>query len=1587
MLARTLLSLLFFLASISLATAQQTPIIPQIIVPQPVPTSTVELLGRTGQPVLILTNTNALKSYDVMIGATIVGDNRIQGEIDPRTKRPRFPITLPPGQTRSFTGDELLEVFSNYSIYDINYSGIDLRDLVMNQLFPEGSYVVCVQVYDFNSGDRLSAELTGCTPPIKVRTPDPPIIITPRERERIPRTIGDIITFRWTPVILSQGIANYRIRIADLPSGTNPYDAINDDNLLRWEVDALMAPIFIYDASLPPLPDGKYAVQVTAYDPMGQAAIKNEGRSDVVQFSLHTVLPEPPALRFPYNVSLIPQTEPQNYRFSWRRVNVNGSPLHHDFKLARVPFGISPRNALADPNMLVSEKIGLRSGTHYYRGEQEDLVIDETYAWQVRAYDPDGVYEVENDGLSDIYTFTLGESLLPAPEILSPPENWEHTAPGALTVACEWQHEVSENIEVEYRFSIWEYDGSMSPTRFVSTQNPVFTKQAISGTTYETSVDDFDFGDGGTYLLQVEASDTANERSFANDGKSSIHQITLERLASPRNELNIACGEGCRFELPTGTQGAVDHFVSGDTLRLGNFLIRLTDATTRSGTFYSGEGEIVAGDFFQAPILIRLRGLRFNAEGIAIGGLAESILQSNLGLPSAWTSNLGAIRLPSDPAATLNTLDNNSAPVDQASDETVQLPISINGAHITYLRLLPTTATANIVALHELGGDRVANNKYALFAQKGFCITGAGPAEPASESFLALQEEVTVDRSSNYSITLITNAQGAPFGGTALPFICDGEQPIQAAGYVTLKSEHLSAEGQVLNNNPLYGAFQTTFSDWFDWQTELYLRPIGARGSCCSLGEPVKLQLAELPHYELEVVKWHFDHSAYSNPTELTLPEGSNIASQGQIDQFPGLANLWNGVYFKEAYWHLPRFLRKEDGNTLLMRAQNMVLDDKGMSGQTLLQTADSGIACEIKDWEGNVQQAQIDIQRDQLELADIEVNVELPFFSGNFPLKLENSWTGNGTYWSAEFQDLQATPYSMPAWIAEFTPRPDRCRLTALVQSNGEGLIIATDLSGFLTLEEHVGSITGIQLEGIGVNNMYMTNARSEFSSLPRLQVGSWDIPTGRTLKIADYRVFVSDIHVFDTPADLGVPAGSTLQFEYSFKFDNLHALGQAGIIGFADFEILATQSPNRSAYTLHSTRIDLDPIDWNPMEGIDADGSLNYGLQNGRREFHGQMEIDLVEYRVRVNAQMGRSGAVPYWAFAGEVIPDDAIDLFCGLEARSFGGGIYYNMNKPQSQANGASVTQVNFSPPNIGISRNNYGFMFSTVLTDSETSGDVFNGRFLLEVDLRDEGLDQIRLSGMAHLMDKEVSSNHWINNTEPDKDAAFTVDGEIRFDWPERRLEALAGYRLNFEDGLITGQGDDVVDILIDSRDWHIYLGQDDNRLNAQMNLPGTTVALDAYFMAEGRTNNWRRALENIEIGLRGSLFARSNSYWVPVTVADRIRFSGWLGFDLEGGLGYNTSFCTNHPPNQFFSYISAGLNAGMQVDYYESSRSILPWTLVNDRFNRWERWWGWDFDIDMALYTPNPTGVRLGVGVDIPYWGWENFSITIGSDCE
>lgn len=217
--------------------------------------------------------------YDVRLRVTIEG---VGITLQTRESFVPAPISLQGGMLTRLTGADLAAYFEPQNL---NFQGITRQGFQRTGKLPEGVYQFCVEVLDFNRGDRVSN--ISCASAWLLLN-DPPLVNLPEAGATVFAQDPQYMVFQWTP--RNTGSPNsaftteYDFSLIEIwPKERNPFDAINTS-----------APIFettttntalIYGPSDPALiPGRQYAFRIQARDMGGRDLFKNQGYTEVVWF-------------------------------------------------------------------------------------------------------------------------------------------------------------------------------------------------------------------------------------------------------------------------------------------------------------------------------------------------------------------------------------------------------------------------------------------------------------------------------------------------------------------------------------------------------------------------------------------------------------------------------------------------------------------------------------------------------------------------------------------------------------------------------------------------------------------------------------------------------------------------------------------------------------------------------------------------------------------------------------------------------------------------------------------------------------------------------------------------------------------------------------------------------------------------------------------------------------------------------------------------------------------------------------------------------------------------------------------------------
>lgn len=247
------------------------------------PTKVYQFSNNPGLINVVLTNhTSAV--YNLYLNGTLTGDNGVL--VTTAKGYQPAALTLNPFETKSLNAVEAGSLFDPNSLVYLSGNTNIKPSVFGDQGLPEGTYQVCVRAFNVATHQPLSAdEPIGCSNVFTVSTLEPPMILSPMDADSLPSVGLQNVSLRWTTPPGAPPSTQYTLTLVEIFGNRNPNDAIQSTRSPFFETTVVGAPIFLYSMQYPRLVEGRhYAMQVTAYDPAGNATFRNQGKSEVIQF-------------------------------------------------------------------------------------------------------------------------------------------------------------------------------------------------------------------------------------------------------------------------------------------------------------------------------------------------------------------------------------------------------------------------------------------------------------------------------------------------------------------------------------------------------------------------------------------------------------------------------------------------------------------------------------------------------------------------------------------------------------------------------------------------------------------------------------------------------------------------------------------------------------------------------------------------------------------------------------------------------------------------------------------------------------------------------------------------------------------------------------------------------------------------------------------------------------------------------------------------------------------------------------------------------------------------------------------------------
>ncbi|MBN2104134.1 hypothetical protein JW835_08860 [bacterium] len=285
----------------------------------------------------------------------------------------------------------------------------NLKDKISRTgMLPEGDYEACAEAVNL-WGNIL---ITNICAYFTIAHPEPPELIYPVDHEMV---FDPYPIFQWIPpqVPPTQNLV-YVFRLVELLDGQLPEIAI-EANYPHYENFNVFDSNLEYPLDGLSLEPGKsYVWQVQALDFLGRPATKNNGYSELGIFTISSDMQAqapPVELISPEDNALVMSARPV---FEWLEPQVTIEGLvYYTLRIVPVLNGQSPEQALMQNPSHFENVATLTDPFLDYPAWADPLISGTQYAWQVTARDHYGYPVTQNEGKSEIRTFTFTPGTIP----------------------------------------------------------------------------------------------------------------------------------------------------------------------------------------------------------------------------------------------------------------------------------------------------------------------------------------------------------------------------------------------------------------------------------------------------------------------------------------------------------------------------------------------------------------------------------------------------------------------------------------------------------------------------------------------------------------------------------------------------------------------------------------------------------------------------------------------------------------------------------------------------------------------------------------------------------------------------------------------------------------------------------------------------------------------------------------------------------------------------------------------------------------------------------------------------------------------
>lgn len=561
------------------------------------------------------------------------------------------------------------------------------------------------------------------------------------------------------------------------------------------------------------------------------------------------------------------------------------------------------------------------------------------------------------------------------------------------------------------------------------------------------------------------------------------------------------------------------------------------------------------------------------------------------------------------------------------------------------------------------------------------------------------------------------------------------------------------------------------------------------------------------------------DLSDMANPDGVNFPNG----------YFTGLEadeiNFWRGFYAKEVSVTLPKELSGENGQAIVLKTEDLIIDQMGVSVKASVNNLSSLIKAET--WPVTIDRLLVEVMRNRLIGGEMDGLIKIPILDNDSLLYHAEIYERDpGWDYSFSIQTVSDHVYKLPGLSAKLNI--DKGSYAKLERKDEKFTAYAV-LNGLLDIDNQIMKARDIKFERLSLSSRapFLTDGVVDISSRKDNKVGSFPI---------SFTAIKLDINAGDPILNVGI---------------SVNFMDEKSFSGFTSISIHSQMfdENNKFHFKLKKVVVETVRIACN-IGAFGLDGEINFYRDdpvygNG---FSGSLNLTLTELLkdIRAEVAFGSKEDFRYWRAGLELPISIPIPPVPSLFIKTIRGGLSYKMvreqEKPMFVDDYANTT---FSDKYIPDRDAGIGFLAGVGLSFLESA---VSAKVAFEVAFnKGGGLRYVLFEGdAAFLIDsKELMGklkNVDITKADNPPQSSISVRMNMLFNNEERSFHASMKTYINLL-GIVKGSGPNnlVGEAVIhfDPKDWYIYIG----RPSAPFGLSVLGLAtVQSYFMMGTKVEN-------------------------------------------------------------------------------------------------------------------------------------------------